>query len=111
MRFWDSVVGLAKGAGQAIQEKAKEQQYEMWRKLIALPEIRLIDYINQHENSGSSKLLAILALSVKNRSKAQQFVSDDIKNGFERMRKNLALEDNKYAEEQRRALDSLLRSY
>ena len=25
MGFWDSVAGLAKGAGQAVQEKAKEQ--------------------------------------------------------------------------------------
>ena len=28
MGFWDSVAGLAKGAGQAVQEKAKEQQQQ-----------------------------------------------------------------------------------
>lgn len=111
MGFWDSVAGLAKGAGQAVQEKAKEQQYEMWKKLGALPEVRLVDYIKQNEDRRTAKSLAILALSVKNHSSAQRFIDDDIKNSFERMRKNLALEDNRYAEEQRQALDSLLRSY
>ena len=80
MGFWDSVAGLAKGAGQAVQEKAKEQQYEMWKKLGALPEVRLVDYIKQNEDRRTAKSLAILALSVKNRSSAQRFIDDDIKN-------------------------------
>lgn len=111
MGFWDSVANLAKGAGQAVKEKAQEQQYEMWKKLGTLPEARLIDYIKQNEDRRTAKSLAILALSVKNRSSARRFIDDDIKNNFERMRKNLALEDNRYAEEQRQALDALLKSY
>ncbi|MCS4298889.1 MULTISPECIES: hypothetical protein [Acinetobacter] len=111
MGFWSSVAGLAKGAGNAMQEKIKEQQYEMWKKLSVLPEERLVDIIKQHEDRRQMQSLAILALSLKNRSAAQSLMDDDIKSSFERMRKNLALEENRYAEEQRQAIDSLLRSY
>lgn len=110
MGFWNSVANLAKGAGQVMQEKMKEQQSEAWRKLQSLSAERLIDYIGQHE-AGMLRTLAILALSLKNRSAAQRFVDDSTKNSLEQMRKRLALEEHKDAEEQRRAIDSLLRPY
>lgn len=110
MGFWNSVSSLAKGAGQAMQEKMKEQQYEAWRKFQSLPAERLVDYIGQHEG-GTSRALAILALSLKNRSAAQRFVDDSTKSSLEYMRKRLALEEHKDAEEQRRAIDSLFRGY
>ncbi|UUS57615.1 hypothetical protein MST16_16660 [Acinetobacter sp. YH16040_T] len=66
MGFWNSVSSLAKGAGQAMQEKMKEQQYEAWRKFQSLPAERLIDYIGQHEG-GTSRALAIFSVHDKNR--------------------------------------------
>lgn len=110
MGFWSSVSSFVKDAGQAMQEKMKEQQYEAWRKFKSLPAERLIDYIEQKE-SGLLRTLAILALSSKDRYSAQKFLDDNVRNSLERMRKTLALEDNKDAEEQRRAIDSLFRGY
>lgn len=108
MGFWDSVAGLAKNAGKAVQEKAQEQQYETWKKLVALPQSRLLDVIEQNADRRQLRSLAILALSLKSSYEARSFLDEDIRGYLERLRRNLALEDNRYAEEQRRAIDSLL---
>jgi hypothetical protein len=92
-----------------MQEKMKEQQYEIWRKFQSLPAERLVDYIGQHEG-GTSRALAILALSLKV-VLPQRFVDDSTKSSLEHMRKRLALEEHKDAEQQRRAIDSLFRGY
>lgn len=111
MGFWTGVASIAKSVGKAMEEKSKEQKYELWIKLTSLSEERLIDFIEQNEDRRQMKLFGIMALSLENKYSAEKFIDEDVKYGLERIRKLLALEDNRYAEKQRQAIDLLLKSY
>lgn len=108
MGFWDSVVGAAKSAGQAVSDKAKQQQNELWKQMSRLPKDRLLDTF-EHSDNRIKKAMVLMALVNQDSYKAKQLLTEDMKQYLKRRRSDLALEESNIAEEQRQAIDSLLR--